>query len=178
MEKNKMQICPKCGRTYTERPALSRVDNKTAICPTCGTMEALASIPSSDKFPKAEAQAVLAWMNVQMYGDQRTEWSSGNEHDRMREAADFLQGLCKEKMLKRVCRYSVFKTDAQPSSDNCAIDSIQFTVFAPTPEELDVAMEARFDKAEKELPEGKFIDDCGWGVDVPAEWNELTEEWV
>lgn len=176
MEKKEMQICPKCGRTYTERPALSRVDNKTAICPTCGTMEALASIPRSDKFPKAEAKAVLAWMNEQMYGDTHTEWTHGNEHDRMREAADLLETLCKEKMLKRVCRYSVLKAGTQPGGD--AVDSIQFTVFAPTSEELDAAMEARFDKAEKEIPEGEFIDDCGWGVDVPAEWNELTEEWV
>ena len=33
--------CPKCGRTYTERPALSRSDNNTLICPDCGTREAL-----------------------------------------------------------------------------------------------------------------------------------------
>lgn len=37
---------------------------------------------------------------------------------------------------------------------------------------------ARFDEAARELPEGQYIDDRGWGVDVPAEWNELTEEWV
>lgn len=94
------------------------------------------------KFPKTEAQAVLAWMNEQMYGDQRTEWSSGNEHDRMREAADFLQGLCKEKMLKRVCNYSVFRANSRPGYDDRPVDSDQFTVFAPTSEELDAAMEA------------------------------------
>ena len=66
------------------------------------------------KFPKAEVQAVLTWMNEQMYGDMHTEWTNGNEHDRMREAADFLQGLCKEKMLKRVCSYSVFKSSSYP----------------------------------------------------------------
>lgn len=38
------RICPKCGRTYTERPALSRYDNDTIICPDCGTREALESI--------------------------------------------------------------------------------------------------------------------------------------
>ena len=37
-------ICPKCGKTYTERPALSREDNETLICSDCGTREALASI--------------------------------------------------------------------------------------------------------------------------------------
>lgn len=35
-------VCPKCGQTYNERPALSREDNKTLICPDCGTREALA----------------------------------------------------------------------------------------------------------------------------------------
>lgn len=36
--------CPRCGRKYTERPALSRLDNNTLICPDCGTREALESI--------------------------------------------------------------------------------------------------------------------------------------
>ena len=38
------RTCPKCGRKYTERPALSRLDNNTLICPDCGTREALESI--------------------------------------------------------------------------------------------------------------------------------------
>jgi len=29
------RICPLCGKTYYEPPALSRTDNKTAICPDC-----------------------------------------------------------------------------------------------------------------------------------------------
>ena len=37
-------ICPRCGKTYYGRPALSRVNNKTLICPDCGTREALESI--------------------------------------------------------------------------------------------------------------------------------------
>ncbi len=36
-------VCPKCGRTYTERPAMAR-DNSGPICPDCGTREALESI--------------------------------------------------------------------------------------------------------------------------------------
>lgn len=39
--------CPKCGRTYTEYPALSRTDNKTLICPDCGIREALESMEVS-----------------------------------------------------------------------------------------------------------------------------------
>lgn len=37
-------VCPKCGKTYSEHPALSRQDNKTLICPDCGTREALATL--------------------------------------------------------------------------------------------------------------------------------------
>lgn len=37
----KDRVCPKCGRTYSMYPALSRDDNKTEICPDCGTQEAL-----------------------------------------------------------------------------------------------------------------------------------------
>ena len=43
--------------------------------------------------PKNEAQVLLDWMRGQMYGDTVTEWTYGNEHDRMSEAADFLSGL-------------------------------------------------------------------------------------
>ncbi len=35
------RTCPKCGKEYTEHPALSRTDNKTEICPECGVREAL-----------------------------------------------------------------------------------------------------------------------------------------
>ena len=40
-----------------------------------------------------EAQTLLDWMREQMYGDTVTEWTYGNEHDRMSEAADLLSGL-------------------------------------------------------------------------------------
>lgn len=38
------KICPKCGQTYREPPALSREDNETLICPDRGTREALQSL--------------------------------------------------------------------------------------------------------------------------------------
>ena len=38
------RICPLCGQTYTDPPALSRTDNETQICPDCGTRQALESI--------------------------------------------------------------------------------------------------------------------------------------
>lgn len=40
----RMAVCPRCGKTYYGRPALSRADNETLICPDCGTREALESI--------------------------------------------------------------------------------------------------------------------------------------
>jgi transcription elongation factor Elf1 len=36
--------CPKCNKEFTERPALSREDNKTNICPQCGIKEALEAL--------------------------------------------------------------------------------------------------------------------------------------
>ena len=37
----KERVCPVCGKTYTDYPAISRRDNKTEICPQCGIAEAL-----------------------------------------------------------------------------------------------------------------------------------------
>ena len=44
--KNEIQLrkCPKGGKLFSERGAVSRVDNVTIICPDCGTREALESI--------------------------------------------------------------------------------------------------------------------------------------
>jgi len=36
--------CPKCGKRYSEPPALSRDDNETLICPDCGLLEALRDV--------------------------------------------------------------------------------------------------------------------------------------
>ena len=53
--KNEIQLrkCPKCGMLFSERGAVSRVDNVTIICPDCGTREALEtmgiSIEEQDK---------------------------------------------------------------------------------------------------------------------------------
>lgn len=37
----KIRMCPLCGKTYEDYPAISRTDNKTEICPECGIREAL-----------------------------------------------------------------------------------------------------------------------------------------
>lgn len=39
-----MRVCPRCGKEYSEPPAVSRADNKTKICPLCGTKEALDAV--------------------------------------------------------------------------------------------------------------------------------------
>jgi len=39
-----LRVCPLCGKSYLEPPALSRTDNETLICPDCGTRQALESI--------------------------------------------------------------------------------------------------------------------------------------
>ena len=41
---NNGRICPLCGKTYYEPPALSRTDNKTLICSDCSVKEALSSL--------------------------------------------------------------------------------------------------------------------------------------
>lgn len=49
--KNEIQLrkCPKCGKLFSERGAVSRVDNVTIICSDCGTREALESIGVDEK---------------------------------------------------------------------------------------------------------------------------------
>ena len=44
--KNEIQLrkCPKCGKLFSERGAVSRIDNVTIVCSDCGTREALESI--------------------------------------------------------------------------------------------------------------------------------------
>ena len=44
MEKE-AHTCPKCGRTYTAPPALSREDNETLLCPLCGVAQSIWFLP-------------------------------------------------------------------------------------------------------------------------------------
>ena len=57
---NNGRICPHCGNTYHEYPALSRIDNKTLLCPDCGSREALAEIGISTE----EQEAIIATMHL------------------------------------------------------------------------------------------------------------------
>jgi len=40
----RIRLCPRCGKTYTGHPAISRSDDQTPVCPDCGIREALDSI--------------------------------------------------------------------------------------------------------------------------------------
>jgi len=57
-------VCPLCGRTYHERPALSREDNATPICPDCGTRQALEGMGVS----KDEQERILEIIHQSVAG--------------------------------------------------------------------------------------------------------------
>ena len=40
-EDKSYKMCPRCGRPYSDYPAISRYDDKTEICPDCGVEEAM-----------------------------------------------------------------------------------------------------------------------------------------
>lgn len=42
-----VRSCPKCGKKFTDYPAISRDDNKTEICPECGVAEAVMAYEKS-----------------------------------------------------------------------------------------------------------------------------------
>ena len=56
---NNGRICPHCGKTYYEYPALSRIDNKTLLCADCGSREALCSLGIDEE----EQNKILATMH-------------------------------------------------------------------------------------------------------------------
>ena len=55
-EERETRVCPLCGCSYTEPPALSRTDNETLICPDCGTRQALEGIGIGEE----EREKILA----------------------------------------------------------------------------------------------------------------------
>ena len=60
-----LSVCPRCGKPYHERPALSPLDNGTLICPDCGTREALDSIglPRQSRTPSLRPSTATNGLN-------------------------------------------------------------------------------------------------------------------
>ena len=54
-----IRMCPLCGKSYGEPPAISRTDNETPICPDCGTRQALSSMGVSDCVKHVEQQEII-----------------------------------------------------------------------------------------------------------------------
>lgn len=61
----RQRVCPRCGMTYREPPALSREDNETHICPDCGTREALVTLGVS----KEEQDSIIAAIHHHRQGN-------------------------------------------------------------------------------------------------------------
>ena len=54
----KPRRCPICGKTYFERPALSRRGDHRMICPDCGMREALEDYEAAKTAEKKNAENV------------------------------------------------------------------------------------------------------------------------
>lgn len=59
-QESQAKVCPKCGKSYKGRPAISREDNVTPICPLCGTREALDGLGISEE----ERELIIASIPV------------------------------------------------------------------------------------------------------------------
>ena len=53
-----LPVCPVCGHSYCDPPAISRKDNKTEICPECGISEAIEAAGLSDEVKTAVLDTV------------------------------------------------------------------------------------------------------------------------
>lgn len=54
------RICPICGKTYGEYPAVSRTDNITEICPDCGVGQSLEAFGADEKMITTVLQTIHA----------------------------------------------------------------------------------------------------------------------
>ncbi len=78
MEQEYGMICPRCGKYYSDYPAMSRRDHRTDICPDCGINEAFFDLTcrfiekaGSEKEKKALRyikESERAWLNYLLVG--------------------------------------------------------------------------------------------------------------
>ena len=61
------RVCPLCGETYSDAPALSRNDNRTLICQRCGTRESLIAVGVSSEEQEKILAAIYgnAWVKAE-----------------------------------------------------------------------------------------------------------------
>ena len=52
------RVCPICGKTYHDYPALSRTDKMTEICPDCGVVQGLEASGADAETIKNVLQAI------------------------------------------------------------------------------------------------------------------------
>lgn len=57
-------VCPRCGKTYSEEPAICRRDNKTKICPDCGLGEAMLDFALEGKSEEIRKREYLREMEA------------------------------------------------------------------------------------------------------------------
>jgi hypothetical protein len=73
-------ICPRCNKSFTGYPAISRRDNTTEICSDCGTLEALNDWYSQPKHCGTQDRDTLAHDCVVNPGGYCTHCGAGRDH--------------------------------------------------------------------------------------------------
>lgn len=116
MKKSNVAFCPKCGKAYTDYPALSREDGETKICPDCGVREAL----EAAGYDEDEQEDVLE--QIHAYNGEHEKQSSNEpdpdftpeeqeKYDRCLEAVkkegQFLKNLEEKFQTKELCLEAV-----------------------------------------------------------------------
>ena len=60
------RICPICGESYNEPPALSRIDNHTEICSSCGIRQSIEPLLKAGVMDESEVEEIVA-KNKELY---------------------------------------------------------------------------------------------------------------
>lgn len=56
------RICPRCGKPYTDRPAISKTDSKTEICLVCSILEVLEVAGVEERARRRVEAITRQWM--------------------------------------------------------------------------------------------------------------------
>lgn len=167
------KFCPRCGRTYTEYPAVSRYDNKTYICPDCGVEEAMINYTGGKLI---EPHIVKPEPKEEVNEAVNIENPSAEEIERDRENIDTAKKKEIEDRigeLKQSLADEAIADDEREAIELEIKDLEEMLESAPINEEAKVLTEAPEDEEEFELvdepTEELPIDD------VPAKDEEMTD---